>query len=421
MTIIAISPSAPIFPARPSGNEEDGPIDETNLDTFAPPAGPDEMSAVAGGSKAPPADHSVETFDPVMRWGIFGILLLMCVFGLAYARDFLMPVVLAFMLTMVFSPVRRFLERRGIPCGASAFLIVGVLVVGLVSGGLGLAAPIAGWIERAPSIGREIDVKISGMMGAAEQVTDAIEQVNEIAKGGQAGDVPTVAVREPGVAAEIVLLAPKVFGQCAFTLILLLFLLASGDMFYEKLVHVLPNFKDKRRAISIARDIERKLSRYLFTITVINAGLGLAIGLAMWALSMPNPVLFGVSAFLLNYIPYLGAAVGGIVAGLVALVTFPEPASAFLAAAVYLGLTGLEGQLVTPYFVGRSLQLNTVVVFLSVTLWAWLWSVVGMLVAMPMLVVARTFCEHIPALEGVGHFLSARGAEAEGRPPDQPG
>ena len=93
--------------------------------------------------------------------------------------------------------------------------------------------------------------------------------------------------------------------------------------------------------------------------------------------------------------------------------SLPDPGQALVAGGVYLALTSLEGQLITPYWIGRSLSLNTVVVFLSVTLWAWLWSVVGMVVATPLLVSFRVFCEHIPPLEGLGHFLSARGAEQE--------
>ncbi|MCB1352897.1 MAG: AI-2E family transporter [Rhodobacteraceae bacterium] len=351
--------------------------------------------------------------DPIIRWALLGILFLLLVFSLAYARNFLMPVVLAFMLTMVFSPVRRFLDRRGIPSGLSAFLIVGLLLAGLAIGALGLAVPISEWVDRAPEISREVNLKISQMLGAADQIREAAKQVDELAKGGETTDVPVVAVREPGITAQVVLLAPEVLAQGAFTLILLFFLLASGDMFYEKLVYVLPTFRDKRRAISIARDIERKLSRYLFTITLINACLGIAIGISMWLLSMPNPELFGLAGFLLNYIPYVGSAIGIIASSVVAMLTLPEQTAAIPVGLTYLALTSIEGQLITPWFVGRSLRLNTVVVFLSVTLWAWLWSVVGMLVATPLLVVVRTFCEHIPALEGLGHFLSARGAESE--------
>jgi predicted PurR-regulated permease PerM len=193
-------------------------------------------------------------------------------------------------------------------------------------------------------------------------------------------------------------------------------------MFYEKIVEAMPTFADKRRAVRIAHDIERKLSRYLFTITVINAGLGVSIGLAMWGLGMPNPLLFAALGFLLNYIPYLGAIAGVAIAFAVALVGLDSLGDALVAGGVYLGLTAIEGQFITPYFVGRSLRLNTVVVFLSVTLWAWLWSVVGMLVATPLLVTVRAFCEHIPSLQPLGHFLSERGAElpTPEEPPAEP-
>lgn len=223
-----------------------------------------------------------------------------------------------------------------------------------------------------------------------------------------------VVVEGPGVATSLVGSAPGVVAQALFTLVLLFFLLASGDMFYEKIVQVMPSFRDKRRAVLIARDIERKLSHYLFTITAINAGLGLAVGIALWQLGMPNPALFGVVAFLLNYIPYIGALAGVLLTAGVGLVSLPDASDAFVAAGVFLALTSIEGQFITPVFVGRNLQLNTVVVFLSVTFWAWVWSVVGMLVATPLLVAVKVFCEHIPALEPVGLFLSARGAELGG-------
>ncbi len=197
-----------------------------------------------------------------------------------------------------------------------------------------------------------------------------------------------------------------------FTLLLLFFLLASGNMFYEKIVHVLLTFKDKRRAMRIAYDIERRLSRYLFTITVINAGLGVAIGTAMWLFGMPNPLPFGAIGFASNYVPYFGPLVGVTLTAVVGLITFDEVGLVLLATLAYFALTAVEGQLITPYFVGRRLEMNTVVIFLSVALWAWLWSVIGMLVAVPLLVAIRAFCEHIPQLQPLGNFLSARGSES---------
>jgi len=184
-------------------------------------------------------------------------------------------------------------------------------------------------------------------------------------------------------------------------------------MFYEKIVHTMPTLRDKKRAAWIAHDIERQLSRYLLTITIINAGLGVAVGLAMWGLGMPSPLIFGIIAFVFNFVPYLGAFVGIVIAAAVALVTFTWLAMPLIVGGVYLALTTLEGQFVTPYFIGRSLRLNSVVVFVTISFWAWLWSAVGMIVAVPLLVALKTFCDHIDGLEPLGDFLSERHAEIE--------
>jgi predicted PurR-regulated permease PerM len=349
----------------------------------------------------------------VPGWAVIGIFLLLLVGGITSARAFLIPVVLGFLLALVFSPVRRFLERCGLAPTWSAFLIVSALVAMLIAGVIVLAEPVGGWIEDAPKIGREVERKVKSLLGSAHAVVEAGEQVNKIAKSGQEKNVQEVVVRVPGVFANLASVTPAILAQAVFGLVLLLFLLSSGDMFYEKIVHVMPTFKDKRRAVHIAYDIEHKLSRYLFTITAINAGLGASIGISMWLLGVPNPLLFGVIGFTFNYVPYLGAISGIAIVTIVGLVTFDGVGHALLPAAVYFALTTMEGQFVTPYFVGRSLRMNTVVIFLSIALGAWLWSVMGMLLAVPLLVTIRAFCEHIPQLESVGDFLSARGGESD--------
>ena len=355
---------------------------------------------------------------PAPRWAVIGIFILLLLAALAYARALVMPIVLAFLLTLVFTPLRRFLERRRVPPSVTAALVV-LSLLGLVLVGLALLSdPVSRWIENAPTLGRQLEARLRDLLGSVEAVVEAGEKIDEVASGGaEAGQ--EVVVRRPGLLATAAGLAPSVAAQGLFVLVLLFFSLASGDMFYEKIVAVAPTFRDKRRAVAIARDVERKLSRYLATITLINAALGASVALAVWAWGLPNPLLIGVVAAALNFIPYLGALAGVTLTLAVGLVSVPQPETAVLAAASYFLLTSLEGNLVTPYFVGRRLKLNTVVVFISVALWAWLWSVVGMLVATPMLVTIRTFCEHVPELRGLGAFLSARGEEAEERRDDQ--
>ncbi|QEG41607.1 AI-2E family transporter [Roseimaritima ulvae] len=352
------------------------------------------------------------------RRAVFGIFLLLLIGGLGHAQVFLTPVILGFLLALVFSPVRRLLERSGIPPGLAAAAIVLSLVAGMALTTYLLAGPIMGWVEEAPSIGARLETRIREIresVGGDEEGPSVDEVVNKIEDAAMPsdGDVQEVVVQEKGYLGTLASTAPSVLIQIVMVLVLLFFVLASGDMFYEKIVHVMPTFHDKRRAIKIARDIERKLSRYLLTITIINASLGVAIGVTMWAFGMPNPLLFAVIGCLFNYVPYIGAIAGTVIALVVGMLTFDGVAAAIVPAFTYYLLTAIEGQFVTPYFVGRNLKLNTVVVFIAVAFWAWVWSVVGMLVAVPLLVTIRTFCEHIPRLEPFGDFLSARGAEVE--------
>ena len=370
--------------------------------------------------------------SPVPRWAVIGIFLLLAMQAITYAQAFLMPVLLGLLLALVFSPVRRALERAHVPAGIAAAGIVAALVAVFLTIVVTLATPVTNMVDDAPRIMAEVERKLSGLRDAADDVADVAAQVDQVASGGGGAEATEdaaqaageeaperVVVQESGAAMDLALATPAVLAQIVLTLVLLFFLLASGDMFYEKIVHVTPRFSDKRRAVQIVYDVERRLSRYLLTIAIINAGLGVSIGLAMWAIGMPTPLLFATIGFLFNFVPYLGAITGVVIATAVGLVSLDTVGMALAAGAIYFLLTSIEGQFVTPYFVGRSLRLNVVVVFLSVTLWAWLWSVVGMLVATPVLVAIRTFCEHIPALQPFGDFLSARGEEREVTPADE--
>jgi len=344
-------------------------------------------------------------------WAMIGVFLLLATAAFIYAQAFLMPVVLAFLLAITFTPVRRAANRLRIPSGVTAALVVIGLLAGLVATVAAISAPLTGYIEDAPYLIQEAEGKVRSLSQTVSSVAEAGEKIEEVTRDA---DAPTkVEVAEPGVAGKVAGIAPFILAQTVLTLVLLFFILASGDMFAEKIVHSIGRFKDKRRAVRIIRDIETKLAHYFFTITVINAGLGAAIGIAMWAMGMPHPYLFAVFAFVFNFIPYVGAIAGVLLATLIGIVTFDQIGTAFLAGFIYFALTSFEGQFVTPYAVGRSLKLNTVVVFIAVAFWGWMWSVIGMLVAMPILIAVRAFSEHIPQLRGFGDFLSARHAEED--------
>jgi predicted PurR-regulated permease PerM len=151
--------------------------------------------------------------------------------------------------------------------------------------------------------------------------------------------------------------------------------------------------------------MEEHISKYLVTMTLINVGLGVAVGGAMRLADMPNPVLWGVTAAVLNFVPYLGPVVTLGMIALVSLLTFEDLGRAFVAPGLYLGLNALEGYLVTPMLLGRRLLLNPVVIFLGIIFWGWLWGIPGALLAVPILVTFKIFCDHIGPLSPIGECL----------------
>ncbi|MGB5057019.1 MAG: AI-2E family transporter, partial [Nitrospirales bacterium] len=190
------------------------------------------------------------------------------------------------------------------------------------------------------------------------------------------------------------------------TMILLYFFLASGDLFLEKLVKVLPRFSDKRRAVEIVRGIEGNISSYLVTVTSVNVGLALVTSLAMYLLGMPNSYLWGAMAGILNFIPYVGSIIGLGAVTLAATITFEHMNMVALVSGTYLFLTAIEGNFITPHLLGRKLTLNPVIILVSVLFWGWLWGAVGALLAVPFVASLKIICDQIEPLNSIGEFLS---------------
>jgi predicted PurR-regulated permease PerM len=187
--------------------------------------------------------------------------------------------------------------------------------------------------------------------------------------------------------------------------LLLFFLLASGDLFLRKLVNILPNFHDKKLAVEISREIENNISRYLVTITLINICFGAAVGTCMYLLGLPNPPLWGVMAGLLHFIPFLGSLIGISIVTMVAAGTLDSLAMIVLVPAIYLGLNLIQEYLIVPIILGRRLLLNPVAVFLWLIFWGWLWGVPGALMAVPLLAVLKNVCDHVIQFSAVAEFI----------------
>lgn len=345
-------------------------------------------------------------------------LVLVALFGVAYfARDMILPILLGFLLALTLSPVVRGLNRAGVPhvvSGAALIFATAALILSII---MGSAGTVAVWSDELPKMGAEIQQKLRIMTDAVDEVRTATKEVEKIADDPDA--VPEVVVKQPGLLDSAFNTFARVGATLAVTLVLALFLLSSGELFYRKLVQSFPTMDGKKRILQTVYDIERRVSRYLLTITLINAGLGFTLFVYLSLLGMPKAYVWGIAAFLLNFLPYVGGVVGTVLVGAFAIVTFDSVWFALLAPVGYQVLTGVEGQLITPWLVGRRLAMNTVAVFLTVVFWGWLWGIPGALVAVPFLVVFKVVCENFEPLKTIGIFLSGED-EPEQAAPETP-
>jgi predicted PurR-regulated permease PerM len=347
--------------------------------------------------------------------------LLAVLYTLYLAAVIVLPFILAVVLALVLGPAMHLLSRRlRIPRAIAALMLI-VALISMVGGlGFALSVPASGWIARAPeSIPRLIE-KLNFLQKPILLMERGMHQLEDMitsAPGGtpSAGQLPPTmaAPQSPDMSGSIVNIGSSVLerGRRAFlgggfTLMLLLFFfLASSDTLLRRIVEILPHFDEKRRVISIVAEIERNISRYLLTITLMNVMVGLLAGLTVWLLGMPDPLLFGTLAFLLNYIPIIGPAIGVTIYFFVGIFTFPSILEALVPAAIYLGIHVMEGETITPMLLARRFTLNPIMVISSLMFWDWLWGIPGALLSMPLLAVTKIVCDHIDALTPLGHLL----------------
>jgi len=331
--------------------------------------------------------------------------LLAVLYTLHIAQGFILPIVLAILLNLLLSPLVQLLRkylRIPEPLGAGVVILVflGVLVFGVYR----LAPAASAWVARAPESLATLQRRIQPLRQPVEKVSKAAEQVE------QATDLdkktPQVEIKGPSLTKQVFGGTTAALSTSLVIIFLTYFLLASGDLFLHKLVAVLPNLKDKKTAVRIVRETQTQVSLYLVVTTMINTGVGVATGAALALVGMPNPVLWGVVAGVLNFVPYIGGLVNTIILTLAAFLAFEDARHALLVPAVFTAINILEGNLITPMILGRRMRLNTVAVFIGLIFWWYLWGVAGAILAVPIMATIKIACDHIASLAPVGEFLA---------------
>ncbi len=338
-----------------------------------------------------------------------GLFTLAILYTCYFAQAVLIPIALALLLNLLLAPVVRGLKKYlRLPEAISALLVLLTFVALVVGTIYGLSGPATRWFAQLPMAMVEVREKVEALRQPVKEVQQAAKKVETLAQGEpKAGEQQPVqvAVQGPGLTQMFLDGALTLIAGLVVMIALLFFLLASGDTLLRQAVTIAPRLSDKRRVVEIARETEDDISYYLLTVSMINAGLGVAIGVAMYVLGMPNALLWGVMAGVFNFVPFLGAVTGIGVVGLVALLTFDHFWSILLPPLSYLCLTSIEAQFVTPALLARRLTLNPVAVFLALIVWTWMWGIAGALLAVPLLATFKICCDHIEPLQPIGTML----------------
>ncbi len=339
-----------------------------------------------------------------------GLFILACLYTLSVAQAFLIPLVVGVIVYFLLRPAVRGLARIRVPESVGALLVlVGLLsVVGV--GLYALSYPAANWMALAPQSMRRVETKLRPLVQRVQRLTRTAEQVEKITTVGE--QATTVELKQPSLGTTLFAGLQAFLGGSIIVLSLVYFLLASGDEVLGKIVRALPRLQDRKRAVDIAREMEKQISSYILLTTATNATFGVVVALAMWAMGMPNPVLWGVVAGLTNFIPYLGGLLCTGILGLAALLTFDSTWRAAAVPMVFFMLNNIEGYLITPVVMGRRFTLNPLVLFVGLLFWYYIWGIAGSLLAVPMMAAFKIFCERVDSLQRLAEFMGDEAGDA---------
>lgn len=333
-----------------------------------------------------------------------GLFVLACMAALYVAAEIVLPLILAIMLKLLLQPFVRLLERIHIPRGIGAILSV-LLVLGLLGGAISmLAGPAAAWAGKLPEAIPKIRDSLSFLQQPIDAVQNLIKQFEGLT-GGNGGGSSGPPVKPTAVFGAVLSGSAAATSGLFTTLLILFYMLVSGEIFLRRLVEILPNFKDKRSAVELSIDIERNVSAYLLTVSCINTLVGIATGCVMWLCGVANPVLWGAMALLLNFVPILGPMVGIVIFLMASVLSLGVSWWAVLPVGLYLGIHILEGEIATPMLLAHRFTINPVAMILALIFWYWMWGVAGAILAVPLLAVTKIICDDLRPLRALGHLL----------------
>ena len=344
------------------------------------------------------------------------ILAILAIAGLQYAGSLFIPVAVALLLTLLLGPLVRGMTRYGVAEPVAAALIVFGALSLIAAVMVVLSAPATEWLRRAPATMRQVEDKLRKIEPVSE-IQATATSLARLAGVGNAtspdSTIPRIQINTlgRGPLERVGWTTARLVSGILSILFLTYFLLASGSMFRRKIAYLFPSGTHRTRIKRALAEIEGQMSRYLLLNTLISTGFGCGTWALLAAIGVPNPVLWGTVAGVLNFIPYVGAFVTVVLIGIVTLATYDGTQQVLLACGGFLLLDLIKGHFVSPMVMGRRMPLNTVAILLSLLFWGWVWGIVGAIMAVPLTVMIQVICSHSERLRGVAIVLGNWGAQ----------
>jgi predicted PurR-regulated permease PerM len=366
----------------------------------------------AGNEPGAPAGDPQAHPEPAPRPRASAALLVLAVLAVGYTlwatQDLLMPVLLAMFFALVGNPIIRLLQRLHIPrfIGALAVLCGGLAIAVLLA--QQLIRPAGEWLHEAPRELRTLVPKLQKLTKPVQEANKAAENIARAAGGESTARPVQVVKTEVDDPYRKLTATPMMVASVLAVVLLTFFFMVFGQDLQRKAIGLLPDRQKKKVTVEILQAIETEISRYVLTISTINAVVGLVFAACLtFFLDVPpdDALLWGTMAALLNFAPYVGPLIGIMVMLLMGFASFDEPLRALVPAAIYLGLHTLEGQIITPIVLGRTMAISPLVLILALMLFGWLWGIVGLLLAVPLLVCVKIVLARIEGMDGWARLL----------------
>jgi predicted PurR-regulated permease PerM len=324
---------------------------------------------------------------------------------LYFAQDVFIPVAMALFLALLLTPAVDRLCRWRLRRGVAVAIVMSVVFAASAIAVNAVWTPATEWLSRAPQTLRKIDPRLQPLREMFERVDSLAQRAGQLTQGGSVvSGKPAIVTPVAGQSTAIAI--TKSFLEALTVVPLTLFFLLGGPPLLARMGASLSGSEASYKALRITEAIRTEVSRYFGTVALINVGLGVATALTMYALGMPNPILWGVLTCVFNFVPYLGPIAAFFIIAIAALLTFPTLGQALVVPGAFLVLHLIEGQIVQPLTVGRRLEVNALVILLAVWFGYGFWGIPGMLLATPALVALKVAAQHQPRWRTVSDFLT---------------